>query len=144
MKLAGLAAAGTVLLWASAFPAISVAVGPFGPAGLAVVRLTVASAVLLLAAPFLGVRRPRRADLPLIAVCGLAGMAGYQLLLNTGERGVPAGTASLLLATAPGYASLLAVACLGEPQARRQGTGAAVALAGPAAIAAARGLRPAG
>lgn len=140
MKLAGLAAAGTVLLWASAFPAISVAVGPFGPAGLAVVRLTVASAALLVAAPFLGVRRPRRADLPLIAVCGLAGMTGYQLLLNTGERVVPAGTASLLVATAPVYASLLAVAFLGEHQARRQGAGAAVALAGTAAIAAARGL----
>jgi drug/metabolite transporter (DMT)-like permease len=140
MKLAGLAAAGTVLLWASAFPAISVAVGPFGPAGLAVVRLAVASAVLLLAAPFLGVRRPRLADLPLIAVCGLAGMTGYQLLLNSGERVVPAGTASLLVATAPVYASLLAVAFLGEHQTRRQWAGAAVALAGTAAIAAARGL----
>jgi len=140
VKLASLAAAGTVLLWASAFPAISVAVGPFGPAGLAVVRLTVASATLLLAAPLLRVRRPRRADLPLIAVCGLAGMTGYQLLLNTGERVVPAGTASLLVATAPVYASGLAVAFLGEHQARRQWAGATVALAGTATIAAAHGL----
>jgi hypothetical protein len=31
-------------------------------------------------------------DLPLIAVCGLAGITGYQLLLNAGERVVPAGT----------------------------------------------------
>src|SRR5580692_1068805 len=145
MKLAGLAAAGTVLLWASAFPAISVAVGPFGPAGLAVVRLTVAPAALLLAAPFLGVRRPRRADLPLIAVCGLAGMTGYQLLLNSGERVVPAGTASLLVATAPVYASLLAVAFLGEHQAGRHRVnrhwgGSAVALAGTALIAVSHGL----
>ncbi|MGH3174513.1 MAG: EamA family transporter, partial [Streptosporangiaceae bacterium] len=66
-----------------------------------------------LAAPLLGVRRPRRRDLPLIALCGLAGMTGYQLLLNAGERVVPAGTASLLVATAPVYASLLAVAFLG-------------------------------
>src|SRR3984893_7632377 len=41
-----LAAAGTVLLWASAFPAITVAVRGFGPAGLAVARLAVASAAL--------------------------------------------------------------------------------------------------
>ena len=41
-------------------------------------------------------------------------MTGYQLLLNAGERVVPAGTASLLVATAPVYASLLAVAFLGE------------------------------
>jgi len=94
-KSASLAAAGTVLLWASAFPAITVAVRGLGPAGLAVARLAVASAVLALAAPWLGgrgkaglmgVRRPRPRDLPLIALCGLAGMTGYQLLLNAGER----------------------------------------------------------
>ena len=59
-KSASLAAAGTVLLWASAFPAITVAVRGLGPAGLAVARLAVASAVLALAAPLMGVRRPRR------------------------------------------------------------------------------------
>ena len=58
--------------------------------------------------------RRQAGDLPLIALCGLAGMTGYQLLLNAGERVVPAGTASLLVATAPVYASLLAVAFLGE------------------------------
>ena len=94
-KSATLAAAGTVLLWASAFPAITVAVRGLGPAGLAVARLAVASAVLALAAPLMGVRRPKLRDLPLIALCGLAGMTGYQLLLNAGERVVPAGTASL-------------------------------------------------
>jgi len=107
-RIANLAAAGTILLWASAFPAITVAVPRLGPAGLAVARLAVASAALAMAAPLMGVRRPRARDLPLIAVCGLAGMTGYQLLLNAGERVVPAGTASLLIATAPVYASLLA------------------------------------
>ena len=139
-KSATLAAAGTVLLWASAFPAITVAVRGLGPAGLAVARLAVASAVLALAAPLLGVRRPRRRDLPLIALCGLAGMTGYQLLLNAGERVVPAGTASLLVATAPVYASLLAVAFLGERSSRRRWAGSAAALAGTALIAASHGL----
>ena len=87
---AKLAAVGTVLLWASAFPAIAVADRGLGPAGLAVARLVIASAALAAVAPVLGVRRPRRADLPLIALCGLAGMPGYQLLLNAGERVVPA------------------------------------------------------
>lgn len=137
---ARLAAAGTVLLWASAFPAIAVAVRGLGPAGLAVARLAVASAALAAAAPFLGVRRPRPRDLPLIALCGLAGMTGYQLLLNAGERVVPAGTASLLVATAPVYASVLAVAFLGERPGRRWWAGSAVALAGTAVIAASRGL----
>jgi drug/metabolite transporter (DMT)-like permease len=135
-----LAAAGTVLLWASAFPAISVAVRGLGPAGLAVARLVVASGALALAAPFLGVRRPRRRDLPLIAACGLTGMTAYQLLLNTGERIVPAGTASLLVATAPVYASLLAACFLGERLSRRWWAGSAIALAGTAVIAASHGL----
>ena len=144
-KPATLAAAGTVLLWASAFPAITVAVRGFGPAGLAVARLAVASAALAVAAPWMGVRRPRPRDLPLIALCGLAGMTGYQLLLNAGERVVPAGTASLLVATAPVYASLLAVTFLGEHATRRPGAsqhwaGSAVALAGTALIAASHGL----
>ena len=137
---AAFAAAGTVLLWASAFPAITVAVRGLGPAGLAVARLAVASAALAVAAPVLGVRRPRPRDLPLIALCGLAGMTGYQLLLNAGERVVPAGTASLLVATAPVYASLLAVAFLGERASRRRWAGSAVALAGTALIAASHGL----
>src|SRR6516225_5416035 len=137
---AKLAASGTVLLWASAFPAIAVADRGLGPAGLAVARLVIASAALAAIAPFLGVRRPRRADLPLIALCGLAGMTGYQLLLNAGERVVPAGTASLLVATAPVYASLLAVAFLGERSSRRRWAGSAVALAGTALIAASHGL----
>ena len=139
-KSATLAAMGTVLLWASAFPAITVAVRGLGPAGLAVARLAVASAALALAAPLMGVRRPKLGDLPLMALCGLAGMTGYQLLLNAGERVVPAGTASLLVATAPVYASLLAVAFLGERSSRRRWAGSAVALAGTALIAASHGL----
>src|SRR5579875_2898219 len=71
---ARLAAAGTVVLWASAFPAIAMAVPRLGPAGLSVARLGVASLTLAAAAPFLRVRWPRARDLPLIALCGLAGM----------------------------------------------------------------------
>jgi drug/metabolite transporter (DMT)-like permease len=137
---ARLAAAGTVVLWASAFPAIAVAVPRLGPVGLSVARLGVASLALAAAAPFLGVRRPRARDLPLIALCGLAGMTAYQLLLNQGERVVPAGTASLLVATAPVYASLLATWFLGERATRRRRAGSAIAFAGSALIAASHGL----
>src|SRR4029077_10225182 len=102
--------------------------------------LAVASAALALAAPLMGVRRPRLGDLPLIALCGLAGMTGYQLLLNAGERGVPHGRAGLRGATAPVYSSLLAVAFLGERSSGRRWTGSAVALAGTALIAVSHGL----
>jgi drug/metabolite transporter (DMT)-like permease len=134
-----LAAGATVLLWASAFPAITVA-DELGPAALSIGRLLVASAALAIVAPFMGVRRPRRSDLPLIALCGLAGMTAYQLLLNAGEKVVPPGTASLLVATAPIYSALLAVLFLGEPSSRRRWTGSAIAFAGSAVIAATRGL----
>jgi drug/metabolite transporter (DMT)-like permease len=115
-------------------------VAGLGPAGLSVARLAVASAALGLAAPFLKVRRPRLRDLPLIALCGAAGMTAYQLLLNSGERVVPAGTSSLLVVTAPVYASLLATCFLGERPTRRRWTGSAVALAGTALIAVSHGL----
>ena len=59
---AALAAGGTVLLWASAFPAITVA-DALGPAALSIGRLVVASVALAVVAPFLGVRRPARRDL---------------------------------------------------------------------------------
>jgi len=134
------AAAGTVVLWASAFPAIAVAVPVLGPVGLSVARLAVASLALAAAAPFLGVRRPRARDLPLIGLCGLAGMTAYQLLLNSGERVVPAGTASLLVATAPVYASLLASWFLGEKATRRRWAGSVVAFTGSAVIAVSHGL----
>jgi drug/metabolite transporter (DMT)-like permease len=53
---------------------------------------------------------------------------------------VPAGTASLLVATAPVYASVLAVMFLGERPGRRWWAGSAVALAGTALIAVSHGL----
>lgn len=135
------AAGGTVLLWASAFPAISVAVAGLGPGGLSVTRLVIASAALLAAAALVQVRLPRARDLPLIALCGAAGMTAYQLLLNAGERVVPAGTASLLIATAPVWAGLLAAAFLGERAGRARWAGSLVAFGGCALIALSHGLR---
>jgi drug/metabolite transporter (DMT)-like permease len=139
-RLAVLAAAGTVVLFASAFPAIGVAVKQLGPVGLSVARLAIASVALAIVAPFMGVRRPERRDLPLIALCGLAGMTAYQLLLNAGERVVLPGTASLLIATAPIYSALLATVFLGERPSRRRWLGSAIAFAGSAVIAASHGL----
>ncbi|WP_213814280.1 DMT family transporter [Glaciihabitans sp. dw_435] len=92
---------GVVVLWASAFPAISVAAPDMGVIGLSFVRLVVASAVLVFAAPFLGVRFPARRDLALVVACGFFGMTAYQLLLNSGELYVPAGTSSIIVAAAP-------------------------------------------
>jgi drug/metabolite transporter (DMT)-like permease len=136
----GFALATTAILWASAFPAIKVGLDGYGVAGLSFMRLLVASATLALAAPILKVRMPRRADLPLIALCGLTGMSAYQILLNWGELHVQAGTASLLVAVvAPVSSVLLAAAFLGERLTRRIVLGSLVAIAGSALIVLAGG-----
>ncbi len=132
---ASLALALTVILWASAFPAIKVGLDGYGVAGLSVLRLGIASAALALAAPFLGLRRPRLADVPPILACGASGMAAYQLLLNWGEIRVPAGTASLLVATVPVFSAVLAIMFLGERMTAARAAGSALAVTGSAVIA---------
>jgi drug/metabolite transporter (DMT)-like permease len=134
-----LALAATVVLWASAFPAIRVALPGLGVAGLSFLRLAVASLALALVTPWLHVRRPRAQDLPLIALTGASGMSAYQLLLNWGEVHVPAGTASLLIAVAPVFSVLLAGVFLGEALTGPVLLGSTIALAGAAVIALSRG-----
>ena len=125
----------TLVLWASAFVAIRVAMPGFGVAGLSLGRLLVAALALAVVAPAAHVRRPQRRDLLRITGCGLAGMTAYQLLLNAGERTVPAGTASLLVATAPIFAALLAVVLLHESLGTRGRLGTAVGFVGAATMA---------
>jgi drug/metabolite transporter (DMT)-like permease len=134
-----LALALTVLLWASAFPAIRVGLAGLGVGGLSVLRLAVASVALAVLAPILKIRLPAAKDLPLIVLCGASGMAAYQLLLNWGEVHVPAGTASLLVAIAPVFSVLLAAGFLGEKLRARTVLGSVIALAGAAVIAVASG-----
>ncbi|GAB2831529.1 EamA family transporter [Actinoallomurus bryophytorum] len=133
------ALATTAVLWASAFPAIKSALDGYGVAGLSFLRLFVASVALASAAPILKVRVPASRDLPLIALCGLAGMSAYQVLLNWGEVCVPAGTASLLVSIAPVFSVVLAAAFLGERLSRRVVLGSVVAIAGSVLIAVAGG-----
>ena len=126
-----LTAGTTVVAWAAAFVAIRVAAPAFGPGELAVGRLVIASAVLACCIPVLGpVRLPEPRDLPRIVACGLTGMAGYQYLLNSGERSVSAGGASLLVATSPIFAAILARLTLGEKITARGRIGIAVGFIG--------------
>lgn len=129
----------TILCWAGAFPAIGVAVQALGPWRLSAVRLMIASAALGFVAMFVRVRRPLRADLPMIALCGLTGMSGYQVLLAAGQLTVPAGTAGLLVATAPIISAVLSAITLDERITRRRRTGIVVGFTGAAVVAASAG-----
>lgn len=134
-----LALAGTVVLWASAFPAIRVGIDGLGVAGLSFLRLVVAALALLLVAPFTKMRLPLRRDLPMIALCGATGMTAYQVLLNWGEVHVEAGTASLLISIAPVFSVLLGTVFLGERLTGHIVLGSLIALAGAAIVSLAEG-----
>ncbi|MCU1390788.1 MAG: hypothetical protein JWL72_4126 [Ilumatobacteraceae bacterium] len=125
----------TVVLWAAAFPAIRVGLETMSPVALSFFRLAMASAVLCIAARMAGAHLPRRADLAQIALCGATGMAAYQLLLNVGERQVQAGTASVIIATAPVYSLIIASVLLGERLPPRRWWGLAIAMLGSCAVA---------
>jgi drug/metabolite transporter (DMT)-like permease len=130
-----LALATTVVLWASAFPAIRAALDGYSAAHLSVLRLLVAALALGLVAAVRGVRLPARRDLPAIAGLGLTGMAAYQVLLNSGERTVPAGTASLIVNVSPVIVALVATTVLGERLTRTGWAGIAIAFGGVTIIA---------
>jgi len=133
------ATATTVLLWASAYALIRVALADLDAAALSIGRLLVASAVLLGLAWLGGVRRPATRDLQRIVWCGATGMTAYQLLLNTGERTVDAGTASFLINTGPVLAALIAFVFLRERISRRSWVGIVVGCVGGTVIAFSQG-----
>jgi drug/metabolite transporter (DMT)-like permease len=80
----------------------------------ALFRFLVASAVLAGYAALTRMRLPERRDLPAVFLAGLLAFAVYHVALNYGEVTVSAGSASILIATAPVFTALLAVAFLGE------------------------------
>ncbi|MEA2573001.1 MAG: hypothetical protein QOH93_299 [Chloroflexia bacterium] len=104
----------TLVLWASAFAGIRAGLSAYDPAAMALLRFGVASITLALYAVVTRVRLPARRDLPRIVLAGFLGIAVYHVALNLGERTVAAGAASLLVASAPVWTSLLATLLLGE------------------------------
>ena len=109
-----LALATTVLFWASAFAGIRAGLEAYGPGEIALFRFLVASVVL---GGFALIRRmglPERRDFPAVFLAGFLAFALYHIALNYGEVAVGAGSASVLINTAPIFTALLAVAFLGE------------------------------
>ena len=130
----------TIVLWASAFAGIRVALRHFGPEHLSILRLAVASMVLgAIATARGGVRVPARRDLPGLVLVAFTGMTAYQVLLNSGEVSVPASTASLLVNVSPLFTAILAVTLLGERLPGRARAGLALGFGGAALVAVARG-----
>lgn len=128
----------TVAAWASAFVAIRGVRDSFEPGALALGRLLVGS--LALTAAVLARRtwvRPSRREWQLLAVCGVAWFALYNVALNAAEQRVDAGTAAMLINIGPIVIALLAGALLGEGFPRWLLLGAGVAFGGAVLIGAA-------
>lgn len=124
----------TIVLWASAFVGIRSAGHAFSPGALAFGRLAIGGLVLGL---FVLVRReslPPRGTLPGIALCGVLWFGIYNLALNSAERRVDAGTASMLVNIGPILIALLAGLFLGEGFPRKLLVGCAISFAGVATI----------
>lgn len=103
-----------MIFWASAFAGIRAALEAYGPGHVALGRLLIASAVLLVYAAVTRMRMPEARDLPMVALAGFLAFTVYHVALNYGEVTVTAGPASLLVNTAPIFTALLATAFLGE------------------------------
>lgn len=125
---------GTVILWASAFPAVRMAVPALGVLGLTSIRLIVAAVVLLAVAPLFRVRPPKLRHLPTIFLSAILGMFGYQILLNWAEVTIPAGTSSLVASASPLVSAVIAVLFFKERLSKTRVLGLFVAVAGITAI----------
>ena len=120
----------SVLLWASAFPAISVALRAYTPIELACLRYVVASGVLLVYAIVTRMPMPAVGDLPLIGLCGAIGFALYNVMLNVGQQTVPAGVASFVISAEVGVIAVLASMFYRERLGWRGWLGVVLCLAG--------------
>jgi drug/metabolite transporter (DMT)-like permease len=134
-RLAIAAALTTVVLWASAFVGIRAAAADLSPGSIALARLAIGTMALggLLVARRAW-RRPTRRALALVIASGLAWFALYNVVLNTAERMVDAGTASMLVNVGPIFLAVLAGVFLREGFPPRLVIGCAIAFGGAIVI----------
>jgi drug/metabolite transporter (DMT)-like permease len=129
----------TLIVWASAFVGIRMAMREYSPGELALVRFAVASLTLAAFSRFAPggpIRLPQRRDLLGLLVMGFVGISCYHVTLNAGERTVSAGSASLIASLNPIFTSLIALIWLGERLKLRAWTGVLIGFAGAALVAA--------
>jgi drug/metabolite transporter (DMT)-like permease len=129
-----LAVAFTIIFWASAFAGIRAGLSAYSPESMALLRYLIASICLVGLALLMKMELPRRADLPGLLLTGFLGFAFYNLTLNAGEQRIPAGTASLMVASAPIFVALLATRFAHERLNRLAWTGIFLSFLGVAVI----------
>ncbi|WP_318581683.1 DMT family transporter [Bacillus paranthracis] len=104
----------TILIWGSAFPAIRMGLESYTPEHLTLLRLLIASAILLLFSFIYKLRLPDLKDIPAIFIFGALGFTFYHIALNYGEKTVNAGSASLIVSVTPIVTAIFASVFMNE------------------------------
>ncbi|MFC9439546.1 DMT family transporter [Nocardia sp. NPDC057030] len=125
-----LAAAVTVVLWASAFVFIRAAGEDFSPGALALGRLLTGAIALVIILVVRGEGMPARGAWPGILVSGVLWFGVYMVALNWGEQHVDAGTAAMVINVGPILIAVLSGLVLREGFPARLMAGIVVAFAG--------------
>lgn len=108
------AVAVTLIFWASAFAGIKVGLREYRPGHLVLLRFLTASAVLFIYAVLTKMPLPEKKDIIKILVLGFIGITIYHIALTYGELRVTAGSAGLIIASAPIFTAILAIFFLKE------------------------------
>jgi drug/metabolite transporter (DMT)-like permease len=125
----------TILIWASAFPAIRAGLEAFGPVELGAARFAIAG---IPAALYLLITRPgwpRGGEIWRILIGGVFFVALYTVLLNIGEQTVSAGAAAFIINVNPIITAIFAMLLLNETFTGRAWLGTAISFAGIGLIA---------
>lgn len=112
--IAYLAAAGAILFWASAFPAVRYTLVYFSPGGLMLYRFLIASIILTIYCIIKKVPLPKKRDLPLFFLSGQSGIFLYMWAFNAGTAMVTAGISGFIIAAAPVFTLILSILFLKE------------------------------
>src|SRR5699024_4764260 len=116
-KKAFLFASFTILLWASSFAGVRVGIlGGFSASHLVLSRFLVASGIFILYSFLPGVHfhLPKKGDIIRILLLGWVGITIYHTGLTFGVQTISAGTASMIVGSAPIFTAIIAVIFLRE------------------------------
>lgn len=107
----------TVIIWSSAFPGIRASLlGGYTPGHLVLMRFLVASTIFLILAllPNIHFSLPKKKHLPQIMGLSFIGISVYHASLTYGQQTISAGTAGMIIGSAPIFTALIAVFILKE------------------------------
>ena len=102
-------AAGTILLWSTAFPVTRIVGSTIPPTELGAVRCVAAAVFLCILGAVRRIRLPRGlGDCGLLVLAGALGFGFYMIFFNTGMQTLTSATSSLVIATTPVMTALAA------------------------------------